>query len=66
MVEEDEGSAANQILPALSTFHYFLTFKEGEIFYLSTSLAVVEEDLDEWGREVGGEGSDRISSPSFS
>ena len=48
VVEEDEGSAARQILPALSTFCYFLTVEEGEILYLSASLAVVEEDLDEW------------------
>ena len=56
VVEEDEGSAAPQILSALLAFPYFLTFKEGEIMYLSASLAVLEEDLDEWGRGVGEKG----------
>ena len=45
VVEEDEGSAAPQILPALSTFRYFWTFGKGEIMYLLASLAVVEEEL---------------------
>ena len=43
VVEEDEGSAARKILPALSTLRYFLTFEEGDILYLSASLEVVEE-----------------------
>ena len=47
VVEEDEGSAAPQILPALSTVRYLLTFQDGQIMYLSASLAVVEEELDE-------------------
>ena len=46
VVEEDDGSAAHQILPALSTLHYFLTFEKGDILYLSASLEVVEEELD--------------------
>ena len=54
VVEEEEGSAARKILPPLLTFRYFLTFEEGEILYLSASLAVVEEEIDEWGRGWGG------------
>ena len=46
-VEENEGSAAPQILPALSTFRYLLMFEEGEIIDMSPSLEVVEEDLDD-------------------
>ena len=41
ILEEDEGSVAPQILPARSMFRYLLTFEEGEIMYLSKSLAVV-------------------------
>ena len=52
VVEEDEGSAAPQIFPALLTFRYFLTFEEGEIMYLLASLAVLEEELDEWRRGI--------------
>ena len=54
VVEEDEGSAAPKILPTLMTFHYFLTFEEWEIMYLSASLEVVEVEIDEWGRGWGG------------
>ena len=54
VVEKDEGSASLQILPALSTFLYLLTFKEGEILYLSTSLAVAEEEFDKWGEGCEG------------
>ena len=50
VVEEDEGSAARQNLSSLSTSLYLLTFEEGKILYLSASLEVVEEELDEWGR----------------
>ena len=52
VVEEDEGSAAPQILPAFLTFRYLLMFWEGEIMYLSASLAVVEEEIDMWGKGV--------------
>ena len=51
VVEEDEGIAARQNLSSLSTSLYLLTFEEGKILYLSASLEVVEEELDEWGRE---------------
>ena len=56
VVEEVEESVARQILLALSTFRYFFTCEEVEIVYLSACSAVVEEELDEWGREVGGKG----------
>ena len=54
VIEEDDGSADRQKLLALLTSRYLLKFEEEEILYLSASLAVVKEKLDEWGRGGGG------------